>query len=244
MAEKRRADQVLVARGVMPSRARAQAEILAGHVKAGGMIVRKPSDTIPEDAAIEIAGANPYVSRGALKLIAALDAFQIELTGAHVLDLGASTGGFTEVALERGAAHVIALDVGHGQLHESLRADPRVTVVEGLNARDLTQGHLTEPPHAILADLSFISLTLALPPAFGLAASGAHLIALIKPQFEAGRAHLGKGGIVKDPKVQEDVCGRIRAFVEDKGWNVIGLIDSPILGGDGNKEFLVGARRD
>jgi 23S rRNA (cytidine1920-2'-O)/16S rRNA (cytidine1409-2'-O)-methyltransferase len=244
MPDKRRADLLLVARGLMPSRARAQAEILAGHVRIGGQLVRKPSDAIPDDADIAIDGANPYVSRGALKLIAALDAFHIDLNGKDVLDLGASTGGFTQVALERGAAHVAAVDVGHGQLHESLRVDPRVTVIEGLNARDLTVAHLNGLPDVILADLSFISLTLALPPALALAAPVAHLIALIKPQFEAGRAHLGKGGVVRDPQIHKDVCERIRGFLETSGWRVTGLIDSPILGVDGNKEFLIGARRD
>lgn len=244
MPEKRRADQLLVARGLMPSRARAQAEILAGHVRSGGQIVRKPSDTLGEDAEIEVEGANPNVSRGALKLLAALDAFHIELHEKHVLDLGASTGGFTQVALERGARHVTAIDVGHGQLHATLRGDRRVTAIEGLNARDLTAAHFQEPPQAIVADLSFISLTLALPPALALAAQQAQLIALIKPQFEAGRAHLGKGGVVKDHAVHADVCDRIRAFLENVRWRVIGLIDSPILGGDGNKEFLIGARRD
>lgn len=244
MPAKRRADQLLVARGLMPSRARAQAEILAGHVKADGAVVRKPSDAISEGADIAVEGANPYVSRGALKLIAALDAFSIDVSGAHVLDLGASTGGFTQVALERGARHVTAVDVGHGQLHPSLARDPRVIAIEGLNARDLTAAHLREPPGAIVADVSFISLTLALPPALALAAPRAHLIALIKPQFEAGRANLGKGGVVKDPQVHNDVCERIRTFLENAGWRVLGLIDSPLLGGDGNKEFLIGARRD
>jgi 23S rRNA (cytidine1920-2'-O)/16S rRNA (cytidine1409-2'-O)-methyltransferase len=244
MPGKLRADQLLVARGLMPSRARAQAEILAGHVRAAGKIVAKPSDVLSDDAEIAVEGANPYVSRGALKLIAALDAFQIDLKDGEVLDLGASTGGFTQVALERGARHVTAIDVGHGQLHESLHADPRVTLFEGLNARDLMASHLRAPPDTILADLSFISLTLALPNALSLAVRGATLIALVKPQFEAGRAHLGKGGVVKDPKVHNDVCGRIRAFLENSGWRVIGLIDSPILGGDGNIEFLMGARRD
>lgn len=244
MPEKLRADQLLVARGLMPSRARAQAEILAGHVRASGHVIRKPSDTLFEDAEIAVEGANPYVSRAALKLIAALNAFQIDLKDREALDLGASTGGFTQVALERGARHVTAIDVGHGQMHASLRADPRVTVIEGLNARDLTAAHLRAPPDAILADLSFISLALALPNALMLAARGATLIALIKPQFEAGKGHLGKGGVVKDPKVHNDVCGRIRAFLETSGWRVIGLIDSPIFGGDGNKEFLMGAHRD
>lgn len=244
MPDKRRADQVLVARGLMPSRARAQQEILAGHVWANGAVVRKPADTIAEDAAIEVAGANPFVSRGALKLIAALDAFAIDLQDKEVLDLGASTGGFTQVALTRGARRVTALDVGHGQLHETLARDPRVVAIEGLNARDLTAAQLPAAPQVILADLSFISLTLALPPALSLATPGAHLIALIKPQFEAGRAHLGKGGVVKDPAVHKDICGRISVFLGDAGWRVMRLIDSPILGGDGNKEFLIGAHRD
>jgi 23S rRNA (cytidine1920-2'-O)/16S rRNA (cytidine1409-2'-O)-methyltransferase len=244
MPGKRRADQLLVEMGLMPSRARAQAEILAGHVRAGGKIVRKPSDVLPGDAEIAVDNANPYVSRGALKLVAALDALQIDLAGRCVLDLGASTGGFTQVALMRGARHVTALDVGHGQLHAALRDDPRITLVEGVNARDLTSAHLPERPDAILADLSFISLSLALPPALTLAAPRAVLIALIKPQFEAGRAHIGKGGIVRDAQVHEEVCERMAAFLLAAGWRVLGLIESPVLGGDGNKEFLIGARRD
>ena len=244
MPGKRRADQLLVEMGLMPSRARAQAEILAGHVRAGGKIVRKPSDVLPGDAEIAVDNANPYVSRGALKLVAALDALQIDLAGRCVLDLGASTGGFTQVALMRGARHVTALDVGHGQLHATLRDDPRISLVEGVNARDLTSAHLPERPDTILADLSFISLSLALPPALTLAAPRAVLIALIKPQFEAGRAHIGKGGIVRDAQVHQEVCERMAAFLLAAGWRVLGLIESPVLGGDGNKEFLIGARRD
>jgi 23S rRNA (cytidine1920-2'-O)/16S rRNA (cytidine1409-2'-O)-methyltransferase len=240
---KLRADNLLVARGLVPSRARAQSAIKAGQVRAAGRVVTKPSDTLAQDAAIELAGTDPYVSRAAHKLIAALDAFAIDPKDKDVLDIGASTGGFTQVALERQAAHVTAIDVGHGQLHDSLKDDPRLTLIEGVNARDLMPGHLTRKPDLILADVSFISLTLALPPALGLAAANAQLIALVKPQFEAGRAHLGKGGVVRDPDIHRAVCDRIQSFLESKNWRVLGLIASPLPGGDGNQEFLIGASR-
>jgi 23S rRNA (cytidine1920-2'-O)/16S rRNA (cytidine1409-2'-O)-methyltransferase len=238
-----RADHLLVARGLAATRARAQSAIKAGHMRAGGRVVAKPSDTLPEDAAIELAETVAYVSRAAHKVIAALDAFAVDPRNKHVLDIGASTGGFTQVALERGAVHVTAIDVGHGQLHPSLASEPRITLIEGLNARDLTAAHLPRAPDLILADVSFISLTLALPPALALAAPKAQLIALIKPQFEAGRAALGKGGVVKDPQAHKDVCARCQTFLETNAWRVLGLIESPILGGDGNQEFLIGAAK-
>lgn len=186
---------------------------------------------------IELLGDFPWVGRGALKLLHALDHFGLKPHG-RALDIGASTGGFTEVLLARGAAHVMALDVGHGQLAPALRADPRVTVLEGVNARALPP---LDPPDWITTDVSFISLRLALPPALRLARPGAHLVALVKPQFEAGRDHVGKGGIVRDPAIRAHVCDDIAAFLGAEGWRVLGLADSPIPGGDGNREFLIAA---
>lgn len=239
-----RADLLLVERGLSESRARAQAEIKAGSVLADGCLVSHASKLLQADCQLEIAvPSNPYVSRGALKLIAALDAFSISFQGRMVLDLGASTGGFTQVALQRGARHVVAVDVGHGQLHASLKDHPGITLLEGLNARDLAARHLPAPPDVILADLSFISLALALGPAMALAEPGAHMIALIKPQFEAGRGALGKGGIVRDPETQKAVCVRIKSFMGEKGWSVLGQIESPIAGGDGNREYLIAAQK-
>jgi 23S rRNA (cytidine1920-2'-O)/16S rRNA (cytidine1409-2'-O)-methyltransferase len=186
-----------------------------------------------------------YVSRGALKLIAALDRFGFSPKDRAALDLGASTGGFTQVLLERGARHVFAVDVGHGQLAPSLAADPRVVSLEGLNARDLAAGDLDEPVTAIVADVSFISLRLVLPPALALAGPGAWGIFLVKPQFEVGRENLGKGGIVRDAALAERSAADIATWLErDLGWRTTGLILSPIAGGDGNREFLIGASRD
>jgi 23S rRNA (cytidine1920-2'-O)/16S rRNA (cytidine1409-2'-O)-methyltransferase len=224
------------------TRARAQAAIKAGQVRCAGRLVEKPSEPVPPGAEVTLAGPFPYVSRAALKLMAALDAFRLSPEDKEVLDIGASTGGFTQVALERGARRVVALDVGHGQLHESVRADPRVVLIEGLNARALRASDLPAPPQFVCADVSFISLTLALPPALALAAPNAVLVALIKPQFEAGREALGKGGIVRDPAAHALACERVQACLERSGWRTIGRIESPLLGGDGNKEFLIGAR--
>ena len=238
-----RADQLLVERGLVQSRARAQAEIRAGRVTANGRPLRKPSEVIAPDTVLSVDAINPYVSRGALKLISAFDTFAVSPAGKTVLDIGASTGGFTQVALARGATHVTAIDVGHGQLHPTLAGDPRVTMIEGMNARDLTAERIVRTPDLIVVDVSFISLKLVLPPALALSAPQAQLIALIKPQFEAGRDALSKGGVVKDASVHARVCADIRAFLGDKGWQVIGLMQSPILGGDGNTEFLIGASR-
>lgn len=243
MAGKSRADLLLVMRGLVDSRARAQAEIKAGHVRVAGRRVAKPSETIDDASELQLEEHETYVSRGARKLIAAVDAFGIDFRGKQVLDLGASTGGFTQVALERGAAHVTAIDVGRDQMHASIRSDARVTVIEGLNARDLMATHIAGPPDIVLADLSFISLTLGLPAALALAASQAELVALIKPQFEAGRSNIGKGGVVKDSGIHAQVCKKIETLLVEAGWQKIGLIESPILGGAGNREFLIGARR-
>ncbi len=200
---------------------------------------------IVEDAALTVRGRDhPWVSRGGVKLAHALDQFDIDPAGLVCLDVGASTGGFTDVLLSRGAARVYAVDVGRGQLAWKLRVDPRVVLLERVNARHLTRDLIPEAIDLIVCDVSFISLTLVLPPAFALAAPGARLIALIKPQFEAGRAQVGKGGIVRDPDVRREICERISAWVAAQpGWRVAGLIDSPIAGADGNQEYLLAAAR-
>jgi len=240
---RRRLDEALVARGVYASRSRAGEAIRRGVVRVKGRVAAKPGELVAAADVIEIDDAARHlVSRAALKLIAALDRFTIAVEGLDTLDIGASTGGFAQVLLERGAAHVVALDVGHGQLAASLRDDPRVTVLEGVNARDLTAGRLPYPPDLVVSDVSFISLRLALPPALALAPPGGRLIALVKPQFEAGRAALGKGGIVRDAAVHAAVCDEISRWLEDgPGWQVLGLMPSPLEGGDGNREFLIHA---
>jgi 23S rRNA (cytidine1920-2'-O)/16S rRNA (cytidine1409-2'-O)-methyltransferase len=245
-----RLDLALVERGLAPTRARARDAILRGHVTVNGTLAAKPAMTVDGDAAIAVDDpASGYVSRGALKLIAALDRFGYSPAGRVALDLGASTGGFTQVLLERGAAKVFAVDVGHGQLDARLAADPRVVSREGLNARDLTAGDLdaenpSAAPQAIVADVSFISLRLVLPPALMLAGEDAWGVFLVKPQFEVGREALGKGGIVRDPMAGERAAADIAQFLErDLGWRIGGVILSPIAGGDGNREFLIGADR-
>ncbi|MBB5752088.1 TlyA family RNA methyltransferase [Prosthecomicrobium pneumaticum] len=240
-----RLDQALVARGLVPTRARARDAILRGHVRVAGRLADKPGTSVPHDAELAIDDpASAYVSRAALKLVAGLDAFGYDPAGRVALDLGASTGGFTQVLLERGAARVHAFDVGHGQLHPALAADPRVVSREGFNVRDLTAAEIGEPVGAVVSDLSFISLRLGLPPALTLAAPGAFLVALIKPQFEVGRAHVGKGGLVRDGAAIDAAVEGIRAFVAaTPGWIVEGVAPSPITGGDGNREFLIGARK-
>ena len=240
-----RLDQLLVELGLYRTRSRARDAILRGRVKVDGRIAGRPAEPVPSDAKIEIADeAQAYVSRAALKLAHGLDHFGISPLGLAALDLGASTGGFTQVLLERGARHVTALDVGHGQMAPELAADPRVTVLEGFNARDLTAGHIAEPPGIVTADLSFISLKLALPPALALARPGAWLVALVKPQFEAGPARLSKAGVVRDAAVQEAVCRDIAGWLETAmAWRVLGRTASPILGGSGNREFLLAARK-
>lgn len=232
-----RLDQRLVELGLAPSRARARTLIEAGAVLVDGRPATRPSARA--EGRIEVTEAFPWVGRGALKLLHALDTFGLTPYG-RALDIGASTGGFTQVLLARGAERVTALDVGHGQLDPGLRADPRVTVLEGVNARALPP---LEPPDWVVADVSFISLTLALPPALELARPGATLVALVKPQFEAGRENVGRGGIVRDPTVHAAVCERIAEFLSARDWQVLGLTDSPIEGGDGNREFLIAARK-
>lgn len=241
-AEPQRIDLALVARGHFESRARAREAIEAGLVRLDGRLVRKPSETAAPGARIEAQAPHPWVSRAGMKLAAGLDAFGFDPGGATCLDLGASTGGFTQVLLSRGAARVYAVDVGHGQLHASLRADPRIVSMEGLDARALTGAHLERAPQIVASDLSFISLKLVLPHALGLAAPDARLVALVKPQFEAGRAHV-KNGIVRDPAVHARVCAEIADLVRTLGWRVLGVEPSPIEGGDGNREFLLGAAR-
>ncbi|MFI4971769.1 MAG: TlyA family RNA methyltransferase, partial [Hyphomicrobiales bacterium] len=235
-----RADRLLVERGLFDSRAKAQAAIAAGLVTANAAPVRKASEEIAVDAALSATPAHPYVSRGGLKLAAALDHFKFDPQGRICLDVGASTGGFTQVLLERGARRIYAIDVGRGQLHANLRARPEVVSLEQSDIRTLTP--LSEPPDLVTVDVSFISLKLALPPALTLAKTPAQLIALIKPQFEAGRAAVKKG-IVRDLAVHAAVCAHISAFVASLGWRVLGIIPSPIAGGDGNAEFLLGAAK-
>jgi 23S rRNA (cytidine1920-2'-O)/16S rRNA (cytidine1409-2'-O)-methyltransferase len=243
MTARRRADRLLVERGLFDSRAKAQAAIAAGLVTAGDMPVRKASDEIPVDAALRAQPAHPWVSRGGVKLAAALDHFGFDPAGHVCLDVGASTGGFTQVLLARGAKLVYAVDVGSGQLHPSLRDTPAVVALEGTDIRTLDPARLAAPPDFLTVDVSFISLKLVLPAALALARTPARLIALVKPQFEAGRRHLKKG-IVRDPQVQAAVCDDVAAFVSARGWTVAGTIPSPIAGGEGNREFLLGASRD
>jgi 23S rRNA (cytidine1920-2'-O)/16S rRNA (cytidine1409-2'-O)-methyltransferase len=239
---KMRADLLLVAKGLADSRAKARAAIEAGGVTAGGRPVAKASDLLDEDAEIVAEPAHPYVGRGALKLAHALLLWPVAVEGRQVLDVGASTGGFTEVCLKAGAARVFAVDVGRGQLHASLAADPRVTNLEATDARNLT-AHMVGAPDLIVSDVSFIGLEKALPAALSLAAPGADLIALVKPQFEVGPERVGKGGLVKDEGARQDALDAVAAFVETSGWSVQGTNDSPIVGGDGNREFLLWARK-
>ena len=239
---RKRADVVLVERGFFASRARAQEAIAAGLVTVNGAVVRKASDGVPDDAAITAEQPHPYVSRGGVKLAAALDAFHIDPKGKIGLDIGASTGGFTEVLLTRGAAHVYAVDVGHGQLHPTLLDNSRITNLEGTDARSLSAELVPQAADLLVSDVSFISLKLVLPTAVALLKPCAELAVLVKPQFEAGRDHVKKG-IVRDEAVHRAVCEDLTAFVASLGFDIIGLVPSPIEGGDGNREFLLGARR-
>jgi 23S rRNA (cytidine1920-2'-O)/16S rRNA (cytidine1409-2'-O)-methyltransferase len=239
--ERLRADRLLVERGLFESRAKAQAAIAAGHVKADDVPVQRASDEIARDAVLRAEPAHPWVSRGGVKLEAALDRFGFDPRGRTCLDVGASTGGFTEVLVARGARRVYAVDVGRDQLHPSLKAKPEVMAFEHTDIRNLAPARLPEPPDLVTIDVSFISLKLVLPAALALARIPGQLIALIKPQFEAGRRHLKKG-IVRDPVVHAQVCDEIIGFVRSHGWTVIDVIESPIAGGDGNREFLLGAR--
>ena len=241
--DKTRADVALVARGLFESRAKARAAIEAGGVTADGRLVVKASELIAGNAVVEAQAAHPYVGRGALKLGHALALWPIEVAGKVVLDVGASTGGFTEVALAAGAARVYAVDVGRGQLHASLASDPRVVSLEGLDARNLTAEQVREPPGLIVCDVSFISLAKALPAALCLAGPGGDLVALVKPQFEVGRERVGKGGVVRDAAARAAALASVEAFLGEAGWAVRASAQSPIAGGDGNLEWLLWATR-
>jgi 23S rRNA (cytidine1920-2'-O)/16S rRNA (cytidine1409-2'-O)-methyltransferase len=242
MGESKRADILLVERGYFESRARAKAAIEAGLVKADGAPVLKPSMLLRGDTVLEASPPHPFVSRGGVKLEAALDAFGFDPACRLCLDIGASTGGFSQVLLLRGARKVVAVDVGHGQLHASLAGEPRLLSLEGLDIRGVEVMPAGEAPTLIVIDVSFISLAGVLPAANRLAAPQALLVALIKPQFEVGRANVKKG-VVRDPALQDEACRRIETVLRELGWIVVGTMDSPILGGDGNREFLIGARR-
>ncbi|MDP3408910.1 TlyA family RNA methyltransferase [Bosea sp. (in: a-proteobacteria)] len=239
---KLRADQLLVERGLCESRARAQAAIAAGLVTADDLPVRKASQMLAPTAVLTAQSPHPYVSRGGLKLAEALDAFGFDPKGRICLDVGASTGGFTDLLLRRGAALVIAVDVGRDQLHASLRGDRRVVSLEARDIRTLKPAELPDAPTLAAIDVSFISLRLVLPAVAALLAPGAQIAALIKPQFEAGRAALKKG-IVRDEAVHQAVCTEIAALLGTLGFAVEGPIPSPIEGGDGNREFLIGAKK-
>ena len=241
-AAKRRLDQLLVDKRLAASREKAQALILAGDVTVNGQRVAKAGQPVSDDAAIEIAARIPYVSRGGLKLAHALDHFHISVGGAVCLDVGASTGGFTDCLLQRGAARVYAVDVGHGQLDWKLRNDPRVVVHEEVNARFLAPGALPERASFATMDVSFISATLILPNLPPLLTPDSGLVVLVKPQFEVGRESVGKGGIVRDPALHEAACARVRACVESLGFESA-LTPSPITGAEGNREFLLYAYR-
>jgi 23S rRNA (cytidine1920-2'-O)/16S rRNA (cytidine1409-2'-O)-methyltransferase len=243
MSVRRRADLLLVERGLFESRAKAQAAIAAGLVTADSVPVTKAADEIAIDASLRAEPVHPYVSRGGLKLAAALDHFHFDPRGRVCLDVGASTGGFTDTLLRRGATQVYAVDVGRDQLHNSLRSRPDVIAFEDLDIRTLDLARLPTPPDFIVVDVSFISLKLVLPRTLSLAKLPAHLVALIKPQFEAGRAHLKKG-IVRDPRIHSAVCAEMTAFVNALGWIVVGVMASPISGRSGNREFMLGAVHD
>ncbi len=232
-------------RGLAESRSRAQALILAGLVFAGERRIDKAGEPLADDAAVEVRGRDhPWVSRGGVKLAHALDHFEIDPNGWVALDIGASTGGFTDVLLTRGARRVYAVDVGHGQLAWKLRQDPRVVVCERENARALSRERIAESVDLVVCDASFIGLATVLPAPLALAGERSALVALVKPQFEAGRALVGKGGVVRDPAVHREVCERTAAWVAAQpGWMVIGVAESPILGPEGNREFLLYARR-
>lgn len=245
MSNPRRLDQTLVERGAFPSRARAQGAIKAGLVRVAGAVVDKPSTLVAADAVIAVEGdVHDYVSRGALKLEAALRSFEIEPSGKICLDLGASTGGFTEALLRAGAARIYAVDVGAGQLHQRIAGERRVVNLEKTHAKDLSRALVPEPVDIIVCDVSFISLRKALPFAMALAGPGATLVALIKPQFELGPEKIGKGGLVKASGDElAELARDIGEWLNASGWPPVGAIESPIAGGDGNKEFLIGAIR-
>ena len=245
MAGKKRIDQLLVERGLAPSRARAQALIMAGLVFAGEKRVDKPGQVLAEDAAVDVRGRDhPWVGRGGVKLAHALDLFGLDPAGAVAMDIGSSTGGFTEVLLEHGAAHVFAVDVGTNQLAWKLRQDPRVTVLEQTNARELSPAQIDRQCDWVVCDASFIGLAKVLEVPLQLAAPQCRLVALIKPQFEVRKGEVGKGGIIRDPALHQRVCDEVRVWLEEGGWRIDGIIPSPITGSEGNVEFLVSALRD
>lgn len=239
-----RADVFLVEHGYAQTRAEAQEAIEAGKVFFSGRRVLKSSQTLNESGRIKYERAHSYVSRGALKLASALNHFQLTPYNLACLDIGASTGGFTEVLILRGAVKIYAVDVGHGQMNPKLIKDPRVVLLEGVNARELTATQIPQKPQAIVADVSFISLKLALPNALAMADQGAWLIALVKPQFEVGKENVGKGGIVKDEAAQDAALAEISRWLsQDQKWSVLGTMESAIKGGDGNREFLIAAKK-
>lgn len=240
-----RLDQLLVERGLVESRSRAQAMIMAGNVYSDTKRLDKAGQQVKDDIPIEIKGQDhPWVSRGGLKLEKGLKEFAIDVTGKTCIDVGASTGGFTDVLLTNGAAKVYAVDVGQGQLAWKLRGDERVVVMEKTNARHLTSEDIPDPLDMVVCDASFIGLETVLPAALSLAAPGAHVIALIKPQFEVGKGRVGKGGVVREPELHQEVCARIEAWLNAlPGWSVLGLTQSPIKGPEGNVEFLICGRK-
>lgn len=241
---KLRADQMLVEQGLAESRTRAQALIMAGLVFAGDRKIDKPGQALAGDAVLEVRGRDhPWVSRGGIKLAHGLDHFGWDVAGAVAIDVGSSTGGFTDVLLSRGSARVYAVDSGTNQLAWKLRQDPRVIVHEQTSARILTPAHIPEPVDLIVCDASFIGLAKVLEVPMGFARPGARLLALIKPQFEAGREEVGKGGVVRDPAVHARVCAEVAAWLDAQGWPVLGVTQSPITGPEGNVEFLIAAAR-
>ncbi|WP_294332317.1 TlyA family RNA methyltransferase [uncultured Sphingomonas sp.] len=241
---KLRADQLLVDRGLAESRTRAQALIMAGLAFTGERKIEKAGQMLAEDAALEVRGRDhPWVSRGGIKLAHALEHFGWDVTGAVAIDVGSSTGGFTDVLLTNGAARVYAVDSGTNQLAWKLRQDERVVVHEQTSARILTHAHIPEPIDLVVCDASFIGLAKVLDVPLGFTRPGARLAALIKPQFEAGREEVGKGGVVRDPAVHARVCAEVAAWLDGKGWQVLGVTRSPITGPEGNVEFLIGAVR-
>ncbi|MCL6697285.1 TlyA family RNA methyltransferase [Sphingomonas sp. NSE70-1] len=245
MGSKIRADQLLVQLGLAESRTRAQALILSGNVFVGDRRVAKAGDMLADDVELTVKGRDhPWVSRGGIKLEHGLKHFEFDVTGAVGLDVGSSTGGFTDVLLSHGAAKVYAVDVGTNQLAWKLRSDPRVIVHEQTNARDLTGQIIPEAVDIVVCDASFISLAKVLDAALGLAKPGARLVALVKPQFEAGREEVGKGGVIRDPAVHQRVCDEAAEWVRSKGWRVLGIEQSPITGPEGNVEFLLGAIKE
>jgi 23S rRNA (cytidine1920-2'-O)/16S rRNA (cytidine1409-2'-O)-methyltransferase len=244
MAEKKRIDQLIVERGLAESRARAQALVMAGLVFAGERKIDKPGQQVARDAEVSVRGRDhPWVGRGGVKLAHAIEHFGLDPKGAVAMDIGSSTGGFTEVLLAHGAAHVFAVDVGTNQLAWKLRQDPRVTVLEQTNARALTTQQIDRSCDWVVCDASFIGLAKVLEVPLMLAERKATLVALIKPQFEVGREEVGKGGIVRDPALHQRVCDEVRQWLEGSDWRVLGVTESPITGTEGNVEFLIAALR-